>query len=363
MEERKYALNESTGQYMELTDKGTLIPVENEILAYFCRIGDIVMMNRSKESWVSCKVPNGTKGVVVGYPRHERVYAYNDLGLGPRINTGHGMIPGIYSCNSQMVIVCWDHPDTDGFSEKGYTVAVNPSDIHNVTDSSKHGRADSAKFAELFDAHMFLRPLPDLPFWPGDLVQTAGDFPENNFAFVTRIDYHRTTDMCDDGFTPYPIYTIQPTMDMGPSMNVRDHSSAASLLNSGVSESAMTHLQKVAVTRARDDEKRENVFIVGLVKRGNYWAWYNDKSQLAFDSLEEEIRFHISLGHAVEVRNPESGIYNWMAKGAAEAFEKGTIDWFIKRNNAGLNDRVTCYTFPYQEELRAKIRAHRHQLV
>ena len=137
----------------------------------------------------------------------------------------------------------------------------------------------------------FLRPLPDLFLWEGDIVTTnpGGWLSRYSELMIVNIEYDHISWVRDDG-SMFPIYLVSESFDFG----------------------WHTCLDKNQLT---------------FVRRGNVWKFYHNEP-IVWDSLEDECNFHMRIGKTEEVRNPKNSLYIWELDDALDAIEDGTVDGF-----------------------------------
>ena len=264
------------------------------ILTGLARIGDRVVMAvpSTDKGWAHHKVPNGTEGTVIGFKRvttfEGRVGVYKDP-------------PGKYEMNGSAV-VRWDNGVFD-----------TPS-THDLVLLTRRFRNSNASI-EAFDTKELIGPLPDLPIWEHDVVRVKDDakriaaWDSDLELIVASIDYHRIGEFCDDGKTPVPLYSIEPSSRNRGSVMYREQD-------------------------------------LELVKRGNVWWWTHDKTKLSFADLKEECAFHKTIGMAVEVKNPYTGYYTWNEDHIRLAAADKVIDVVnVSRGMFGTGPRANAYKF------------------
>lgn len=261
----------------------TLIPdnVERIVLNQFLRIGDRVQMavKSNDDGWCKRKVQNGVQGTCIGFTRYETYQGR--IGYGARN-------PRKYASNGAPIIR-WDDGTFDRPSLHDIVF-----DDPKLRENGKHNREEYRKYQEAFEVKEFLEPLPELPFWELDLVKAVKEvlFEPDDVLLINAINWHYIGDFCTDGVTPMPLFSVTPIRD------------------------GETGWGSISV-RPEDIE---------LVKRGNVWNWFNDKSALHFDSLEDECTLHRQLDLITHVPNPKTSNYHWPAEDVLEAAQRGLID-------------------------------------
>lgn len=96
---------------------------------------------------------------------------------------------------------------------------------------------------------------------------------------------------------------------------------------------------------------------LSLIRRGNYYWWEHDKSQLAFSSLENEAAFYVSLGLSEQLRSPVSDNYAWEHDDAVAAIANGEGDVIQMLGDLfGTTLHATVRRFPTLPELGQRLR-------
>lgn len=255
---------------------------KNIILDCFMKIGDRVEMNwtDTSEGWdTRQRKPNGTRGTVVGFHEYFRYYD---------ISEARGKRCGKYRGNGSPYVL-WD----DGTSE-----IVSGHDICFEDRFYVHPNIES-DYCKLFKMEAFVDELPALPYMVGNHLLLGGErfsSQDGNSWFsrpmvIVAIEWYHLGTKCDDGITDYPVYCVRSANGEGGQTNV-----------------SLADIES------------------GDPTSGNYWAWLNDKSRLAFRDLKEEVAFYMSLGKIKQVRNPATGDYGWQLEQVSEAIKAGTVD-------------------------------------
>lgn len=294
-------------------------------------LGDDVIMY--DELCNSSEVPNGTKGKVAGYSSYITYIGHHELYLDSTKKPGEMGRPGSYDTNGSRVRVKW---------ENGNITHALPGALINKTRDLSVEENRNANF-ELYRSAVFLNPLPILPIWPGDIVSVYdSETNRENPASLEFIQYQNIGIKCIDGETDMPIYNLK--FKAGYYQCLREH------IRHYSTEEYLKGFQRPS------HEKTDH--ITRVVKRGNYWAWFNDKSQLKFNNLNEEVDFFISLGFGVQVKNPESGSYGWTKEQVQLAKINGKVDWIFPPMTGffGLSGSWTAYNFPNLPELVEKLK-------
>lgn len=245
------------------------------------RIGDVVVMNMDEEvrSWGRKGVPNGTKGTVVGF--YERWTSKN-------YNNGYS-VPGLYRGNGAP-IVKWETGECSYDSND----LVLPADIVEL-------RREDKVYREAFDTEAKIHELPEFDYMVGNVVLVnMSDKPGlvvSAKGTITDIDFIVITDHRSGELLPVTEYkdkwVISINLDKGGSV------------------------------------KHPVTSIIEILKKGNYWAWLNDKSKLEFKDLKEEVSFYSSLGKRKQIVNPKTNKYSWTIEEGLLAIEKEEIDGLI----------------------------------
>lgn len=224
-------------------------------------IGDILIVAVAKENreWGYSPAPDGTRLKVTGFNTRYR----------GRCNE-FGRKPGEYFFHDDPIVVRVDD----------YTpVQIGSFHLRHEDGSSIRTDLDGVWIGEL----------PELPFWEGDTVKASLRLLDRDEVFITRISYSDIRTKCTDGVTPYPIYTIAPTMTAGIS------------------------------TAARESD-------LSLVNRGDIWKYYHGEP-LHFADVGTEAQFYDGqLGRTRDVRNEAIGLFSWTIQEAVHAVREGKGD-------------------------------------
>lgn len=289
-------------------------PFQTYVLDSYVRIGDrvAVLIDRETRAWRNKQyehLPDGKEGVVIGFNRYKKYVNRNQVFKDK---------PGEYMSNG-LAIVKWDDGGNDSMSAHH----IGPM-YQGVIES----RRDDKAYKEAFDTDTYMKPLPELPYWEGDIVRTNecifnrfGEDQEN--LVITGIDYYRIGDFCNDGITPMPIYHVRIA---------------------GIKDSPMMMI------RERD--------IVELVERGNYWKLEHGE-ELSFKDINEKLNFYGSIGETEQVRNPKTDTYRWTMEDIVEAVEAKTIDFCLVSSNVfGTTPMLNAYRIPNHPDVAEEARSH-----
>jgi len=241
------------------------------MLTNLLRRGDKVVININKENreWGYDPCPDGTIATMIGF---------GEIHYGRLHNFGHK--PGIYENHS------WPQVQLDN----GKELSLNGSNVELIDKDEykkreKQYRIDVKEKGYSFDK-VFLRELPETPYWEGDLVNLLTfDWNGKKNLVVTMINYNYIGTFCNDSVTPYPIYQVSPDIRGGSYMSFR--------------ESEME-----------------------FVERGPVWKFYHNEP-IKFTSIEDEARFHHFMGFTKSVRNPANNIYCWAKDEALKGIKDG----------------------------------------
>jgi len=258
-----------------------------------CNIGDTVQALVPKESreWGYNPIPDGTIGTVVKFGEIDY----------PRISN-YGKKPGFYENKS------WAYVD---FGEKFGVIHLGTFNLINLNPNFTRSE------------ELFLRDLPDLPFWEGDIVSAPGDRFDRNQT-ICRIDYANIDRKRNDG-SPWPFYEHAD--------DIYGHGGVCSSEESWIT----------------------------LVERGPVWKHYHNE-KIEFSSLQEEANFYDLLGFSTDIRNPKSALFVWTLEEALEALKNGighTIkvgDGFGFLFGDTVSRRISVYKFN-DEELGKRVAA------
>lgn len=248
------------------------------------QIGDhvIVSIDRESRSWGYDPCANGTRAVVTGF---------GEVAYGRTQNFGHQ--PGFYHNKSWPFLTL----------ENGQVLTINSKHVE-LADQEEYTRRVVA-FREqqeqgISPQKQMVRPLPDTPFWEGDLVEYSG-----KTYFVTRIDYLYLDDLTNFG-DRWPAYWIclHPYGD-----------------DFSLAETQLT-----------------------LVSRGKVWLYYHNKP-IVFASVVEEAKFFLSLGKADEVRNPNTGDYRWTFDQLIKALNERRVHGYTVNGGLFASGGITAWRF------------------
>lgn len=223
--------------------------------------------------------PNGT---------HTKVLGFSETLYGHTGNFGHK--PGVYT-NPEVVKI-------ETGSKKPVMISCAFLSLVDINEGNRRKEALKNQVAAggLDRDRHFLRDLPEIPFWEGDIVRVyshvplisiISEFPPEmlpDLMMIISVDYDYLGTARDDG-SKYPVYTVSEEPQSGWS------------------------------TMAREDE-------LTLVERGNVWKYYHGEP-LQFSDIQEEARFYSWIGQTDEVRNPKNNFYSWTMAEALEAIRSG----------------------------------------
>ena len=234
------------------------------------RVGDTVVVNIPDENWDwgyrPVKKQRGTKIKVVGFGE----IAYSRIQ-----NFGRG--PGVYTNHSWVQL-----KGIEGFVSTCFIKLAN----------KKEEAKRLKEFRKNRPVEKPLRPLPEMKFWEGDVVEVAWWDGHNPWGeedvVVVSINYDYLDQKRNDG-SPMPEYNVSPS-EMGGYV--------------AVNESQMK-----------------------LVRRGNVWKYYNGEKPV-FKDIQEEADFFKMLGHCDEVPNPKTKLYAWTKDEILKAVKDGIVDGF-----------------------------------
>lgn len=193
-----------------------------------------------------------------------------------------GLAPGVYLNRFYADIVLPD--GTEHVAHTAHLVLADQVELSRRESELKSHAAD----------RNFVRPLPETPFWEGDIVRVTGStrfvvvvaqFPMNqrDVFVVSNIDYSNLSTITNG--IRYPVYSIS------------DKIPAEWFCFAGEGQ-------------------------MELLERGNVWKFYHDEP-LTFADLKEEATFHRLIGQVSEVRNPNSNRYSWTLDDALAAIRSG----------------------------------------
>jgi len=239
--------------------------------------GDLVSITIPEENrrWGHNPFPDGTKATVI---------AFEEIDYGRVQN--FGLKPGIYRNRSWVSV----RLETGGLY-RAFTSRLSFVDPKLRKKREKEWLAQSDHPRDVF-----LRELPDTPFWEGDFVQASAlsrvrsitqRMPPEvmlNRLVVTHIDYLRLHDKTDDGHQ-YPAYHVSDSLEAG--------------WNTYAAESAMS-----------------------LLKRGNVWKFYH-KEPMTFKDIWAEALFYYLIGEYDDVVDPETGNMSWHRDDALKTIGSG----------------------------------------
>lgn len=224
--------------------------------------------------------------------------------------------PGVYS-TTNWVTVTFSNGHTQSVNA-GWLILVNSKEFKRRVE--EFSRSEKAK--DWFHNTTYLRPLPDLPFWEGDIVQVSSEVafqfnprlaPEDEQPLfgVLKINYHLMNQVVVDG-GPYPIYEVSDSPDGGAS-----------------------------IALAGDE--------LELICRGNVWNYYHGLT-MHFDTVEDEANFYQRLGHTEQVRNALTGNFAWSRISGINAIRDGAVHGFSAESGFTGTDRGGVSLIRYRDE-------------
>lgn len=251
---------------------------ETFVLARRTRIGDKVLMAMDKEAryWGRHGVPDGTKGVVVGYVRYKDYVSYTSTTL--------GKTPGVYEGNGA-VLVQW---------ENGESGPVNGTDI--LPDGYEiESRSSDKDYEDAFETMIRIDDLPSTKYYPGATVKlnstpnTVQLGMVGDCVTISKVDYYAL----ERGEKSY-YYCSSP--------------------------------KGFQVYLAEAD-------ILDAVDVGNYQRWYTGDmtkpeevvASLVFKDIQEEVSFFNSIVYFEDAKSPTSGTYKWDETEVIQAACRGDV--------------------------------------
>lgn len=255
------------------------------------KIGDVVVINIPDDNWSwgfkPVKKQKGTLAKVLGFGEicYSRIQNF-------------GRKPGVY-VNHAWLNVKVGRGEPFPISSSFVDLKDKDQYVRRVKKFRKNGGLDNA--------NVWLRDLPEMKFWEGDIVKVVnGRHPWEGIEFfkISQIEYGYLGQMRNDGVTPMPEYSLEPEGKGGGRVSINESQ-------------------------------------LELVARGNVWKHFNGVKPV-FKDLNEEAEFFILLGKTREVRNPISGLYSWTKDEILKAIQDGTVDGFTGGSRIGtvlFNDR------------------------
>ena len=259
-----------------------VIEMENVYATKLLRIGDEVVMNMDKEArgWGREGVPDGTKGIVVGFFEY---YTTRHLNMRD--------VPGIYRGNGAAVVK-WATGEVD----------THGSDLAMPKHILDERRKDTV-WNEAFEEQVRQYDLPKFDYMVGNkIAYTWKPDPRHGGRHAPRREIGTITNIDFDDIIERRTGRLQPMEKWHTDRVIH------------------VDLEEGGSTRVAISEIDE------LVEQGNYWAWLNDKTQLKFKDLREEVGFYASLGLRKQIRSARSGDYKWTQADSAEAIRRGDVD-------------------------------------
>lgn len=289
-------------------------PFHTFVLDSYIRIGDrvAVLIDRETRGWAGKQyehIPDGTEGTVIGFNRNVKYVNRNRV---------YDDKPGKYKSNG-LAIVKWDNGGNDRMS------AHHIGPVNQLVHDFRRFEVD---YKKAFDMNEYICPLPELPYWEGDIVKTKESMlrahgGDNRDLIITSIDYYHLDQFCNDGVTPMPIYDVKLA---------------------GMTDSPMT--------RIRESD------IEALIDRGNYWKLEHEEP-LVFKDINEKLDFYNSIGQTQQVRNPRNNAYAWQIDEVAEAIKAKTVDYCVVGNSLfGTPIKLNAYVIPNHPDIAEEARAN-----
>ncbi len=270
------------------------------------QVGDqvTIMIGKGDRMSGATPFPDGTVATVVGF---------NEIAYGRLLN--FGLDPGIYHNTSRPNLLLEDGRERTEFFRR---LEMIDQDEYNRRVNERRSAITSPRDWRVRMKR--IRPLPDTPYWEGDLVrihdrsQTIdawAELPPKPFPEVYIIIYIHYLGLATSAYGkkfPPPVYVMSDKF-----------SSRWSML-------------------ACEDN-------VELVVRGDVWKYYHHEP-LVFSNLYEEANFFIMLDHFEEVPNPANNLYLWTEGEALEAVSKGIAHGYVFRGDLfGPDRRISAIKF------------------
>lgn len=241
------------------------------MLGELLEIGDRVIITIPGENreWGYAPCEDGTVGKVLGFGE----IAYSRV-------SNYGLKPGIYQNRSWVDI---ELPSGEKINISSCFIEMQDKDEFASRDKKRINYWENK-------ANYFLRDLPSLPFWEGDIVRVLTPHLKNyEFLIIINIEYGQLDWKRNDG-SPFPIYVLSDKFGSGWSMTFCENE-------------------------------------IELVSHGNVWKHYHSEA-ISFSSLKEEAEFADLLGLTSEVRNPASGLFSWTLEEILASIKDGVEHGF-----------------------------------
>lgn len=268
--------------------------IETIVLEQFIQLGDKVRVYIDDESRAYGHPQlafefDGKIGEVVGFAQNESIHDRSYSGK-----------TGVYSKRG-LPLVRFEDGTGDFFGAANLSFV--DEDLKTSRQDARTARGGH-ETDEQYSNTTWLRPLPETPFWEGDIVQVVSERWGGNFGAackgcptsailkVDRIDYYSALK------DPEKLY-----------YNV----SGKYASGHGTGQVSVKAPELI------------------LVERGNMWKYHHGEP-LMFIDLQDEIRLHMNTHRVHEVKNPKYDLYRWSLKEAVTAVREGTVDGFCVSN-------------------------------
>lgn len=273
--------------------------------SYNVKIGDTVRVDLSlldSESRHYYKgPPDGTELTICGFRQCDRYYGPTERlyldGREPGLYRSYGKPIGQYEV------------EVEGRYGNSRETKYVQLDTHAIRLINREQTPDvRASQEHLFNKGWRIDDLPQVPFYPGDMIRAK---PDSRTVSGNSVEEFVGKD-------PVRVENVEWHWD---NMPVRIE------LNGGG-------------TTSTDPENFD------LVERGNYYWWEHDRTKLKFKDIREETAFYYSLGMMHQLRSPKTGNYRWGQKEAFRACLEGVGD-VVKDSGSffGSSNFPTLYKF------------------
>ncbi len=238
--------------------------------------GDEVLINIPDEfdDEYHPQIQKGTRGIVISFEK-------NCLGRNAGLQL-NGLAPGIHFSKSYAYV------QINGRKE-GYIINCDYLSLIDKKEQKYRLRrlGNNRKKCQDYDVHYLVKTLPDTPFWEDDLVSYLDELEDDVKVYKVHA-------------IEYGIYERNPKE--GPVYKIRN-----------------------VVPKGIDCVAYEDQLT--LLDRGSIWRYYHNET-LIFDTVEEEIGFHETIGNVKVVVNPRNGLYVWRQNEIMPAIKNGLADSF-----------------------------------